>query len=124
MEQNYSQPGGGYTKINNNVLEELYKSPFNGTQIRAILVISRMTWGFHKDSRSFSYGWLAKAANLDKRNLRRAISLLVQANVIIKDKTGRWNKFAINQAHTSWELWKTHGNKRAKSSLHKGQGNP
>ena len=120
MEQNYSQPGNGYTKINNNVLRELYRSPFNGTQIRLILVISRMTLGFHRDSRALSYSWIAKEVNLDKRNVRRAVSLLVQAKVIIKNKTGRKNMLGINQIHTSWELWKTRGSGRVKIPPHKG----
>ena len=120
MEQNYSQPSNGYTKINNNVLRELYRSPFNGTQIRLILVISRMTRGFHMDSRALSYSWIAKEANLDKRNVRRAVSLLVQANVIIKSKTGRKNMFGINQIHTSWGLWETRGTRRVKIPPHKG----
>ena len=120
MEQNYPQPGKGYTKIDNNVLRELYRSPLNGTQIRLILVISRMTRGFHKESRAFSYGWIAKEANLDKRNVRRAVNLLVQAKVIIKNKTGRKNMLGINQVQTSWELWKTRGSRRVSIPLHKG----
>ncbi|MDP3015581.1 MAG: replication protein, partial [Deltaproteobacteria bacterium] len=85
-----------------------------------ILVISRMTRGFHKESRAFSYGWIAKEANLDKRNVRRSVSLLVQAKVIIKNKTGRKNMLGINQVQTSWELWKTRGSNRVKIPLHKG----
>jgi phage replication O-like protein O len=120
MEQNYSQHGNGYTKINNNVLREAYRSPFNATQIRIILAVIRMTCGWNKESKIISYGYLAREANLDKRNVRRAINLLVQAKVIIKNKTGRKNMLGINQVHTSWELWKTHGTKRAKPPLHEG----
>ena len=66
-----------------------------------------MTLGWNKESKIISYGYLAKEVNLDKRNVRRAVSLLVQAKVIIKNKTGRKNMLGINQFSTSWELWKT-----------------
>jgi phage replication O-like protein O len=111
MEQNYLQSNYGYTKINNEILKRFYSSPFNATQIRLILLISRMTGGFHRDSRIFTYGWLAKEANLDRRNVRRSVNLLVQARVIVKTKSGRKNMLGINQNHGSWELCKTHGAK-------------
>ncbi len=120
MDQVYSWPRGGYTKITNSILRAIYRSPFNATEIRIIFVIIRMTLGWNKESRIITYGYLAKEANLDKRNVRRAISLLVQAKVIIKNKAGRKNMLGINQVPTSWELWKTCGSKRVKIPLHEG----
>ncbi len=79
-----------------------------------------MTLGWNKESKIISYADLAKEVNLDKRNVRRAVSLLVQAKVIIKNKTGRKNMLGLNQVHTSWELWKTRGSIRVKIPLDKG----
>ena len=120
MTQTFSQPGEGYTRIINGILRAIYRAPFNATEIRVILAVIRMTRGWNKESKIISYGYLAREANLDKRNVRRAINLLVQAKVIIKNKTGRKNMLGINQVHTSWELWKTHGTKRVKPPLHEG----
>ena len=120
MDQIYSWPRESYTKITNSILRVIYRSPFNATEIRIILAIIRMTLGWNKESKIISYSYLAKEVNLDKRNVRRAVSLLVQAKVIIKSKTGRNNMLGLNQAPTSWELWKTRGSGRVKIPLHKG----
>jgi len=119
-EQIYSWPHDSYTKITNSILRVIYRSPFNATEIRIIFAIIRITLGWNKESKIISYGYLAKEVNLDKRNVRRAVSLLVQAKVIIKNKTGRKNMLGINQVSTSWELWKTRGIRRVKIPPHKG----
>jgi len=107
MTQPIFQINGGYTKIPNNILRAIYRSPFNGTEIRVIFFVIRMTNGWHKENKLLSYGYIAKEANLNKRNVRRAVNLLIQSNVIIKSKDGRKNKLALNQNHTTWQLCKT-----------------
>jgi len=124
MEQNFSQPGQGYTKIINSTLRAIYRAPFNATEIRVILAVIRMTSGWNKESKVISYGFLSKEANLDRRNLRRAVNLLVQAKVIIKTKSGRKNMLGINQNHGSWELCKTHSIRRASLPLEEGRVHP
>ena len=110
----------GYTKIPNNILRAIYRSPFNGTEIRVIFFVIRMTSGWHKENKLLSYGYIAKEENLNKRNVRRAINLLTQSKIIIKSKDGRKNKLALNQNPTTWELCKTQNIKGAKLSLYKG----
>lgn len=105
MTQAIFQINGGYTKIPNNILRAIYRSPFNGTEIRVIVFVIRMTSGWHKENKLLSYGYIAKEANLNKRNVRRAINLLIQSKVIIKSKDGRKNKLALNQNYTSWQLY-------------------
>ncbi len=120
MERTYFQPGQNYTKITNNILVALYKCSFNGTELRVILAILRMTRGWNKDSKIITYSYFAREVGLDKRNVRKAIRLLVRDNVIIKQKSGRKNVFGINQDHTFWELWKTRGIRRARMPLPEG----
>jgi len=120
MTETLFQNNGGYTKISNNVLRAIYRSPFNGTEIRVIIFVIRMTSGWHKESKLLSYGYIAKETNLNKRNVKRAINLLIQAKVIIKSKDGRKNKLALNQNLTTWQLWKTSDIEGAKLPLLKG----
>jgi len=79
-----------------------------------------MTSGWHKENKLLSYGYIAKEANLNKRNVRRAINLLTQSKVIIKSKDGRKNKLAVNQDPTTWEMCKTYNIKGSKLPLYKG----
>jgi len=120
MTQAFSQVGEGYTKIINSTLRAIYRAPFNATEIRVILAVIRMTCGWNKENKIISYSYLAKETDLDKRNVRRMVSLLVRSKVIIKSKAGRKNILGLNQIHTTWELWKTHSTRRAGTPLHKG----
>lgn len=107
MTQTFSQSCEGYTKIINSTLRAIYRTPFNATEIRVILAVIRMTHGWNKENKIISYSYLAKETDLDKRNVRRAVSLLVRSKIIIKSKAGRKNVLGLNQIHTTWELWKT-----------------
>jgi len=120
MNQNYPRPAGGYTRISNAILRAIYRAPFNATEIRVILAVIRMTCGWNRETKIISYGYLAKEANLDKRNVRRAVGLLVRAKVVVKSKIGRNNMLGINQDHATWELWKTHSSGRVRIPPHKG----
>lgn len=96
-----------YTKVPNNLLRVIYRLPFNGTEIRIILAVIRMTLGWNKLSKPISYGYLAREANLDIRNVKRTVKLLIQAKVISKSKDGRKNVLGINQNYVYWQLGKT-----------------
>ena len=80
--------------------------PFNGTQFRVILAIVRLTWGWGKETKTISYGYLAKEANLDKRNVRRAVDSLVRIKVIVKNKNGFKNRLGINRDYGAWNCGK------------------
>jgi len=120
MAQPILKINGGYTRIPNNILRAIYKSPFNGTEIRVIVFVIRMTSGWHKENKLLSYGYIARETNLNKRNVRRAINLLIQFKVIIKSKDGRKNKLALNHNYTTWQLCTGCNIEGAELPLHKG----
>lgn len=107
MIQPFLKVSGGYTKITNTILRTIYRTPLNGTEIRIILAIIRLTWGWNKETKVISYSYLAKEANLEKRNVKRTVKLLAEAKVIVKAKAGRSNMLGINRNYIYWELWKT-----------------
>ncbi len=120
MTQTIVKTKEGYTKIPNNILRAIYRSPFNGTEIRVIFFVIRMTNGWHKENKLLSYGYIAREASLDKRNVRRAINILIQSKVIVKSKDGRKNKLALNQNYPTWQLCTGRNIKGAKLPLHRG----
>jgi phage replication O-like protein O len=120
MTQTSFQASEGYTKIINSTLRAIYRAPFNATEIRVILAIVRMTRGWNKENKIISYSYLAKEVDLDKRNVRRAVSLLVRSKVIIKSKAGRKNILGLNQNYVTWELWKNHSTRRVGTPPYRG----
>ncbi|QAT16729.1 hypothetical protein BU251_02765 [Candidatus Velamenicoccus archaeovorus] len=107
MGKSYHHNDGFYTKINNDLLAALYKCPFNGTELRLILVVIRRTYGWNKASAFISYGCLADELGVDKRSIRRSMKLLVQDKVIFKESSFRTNLFSVNKDYASWRLWKS-----------------
>jgi len=79
-----------------------------------------MTSGWHKENKLLSYGYIAKEASLDKRNVRRVINILIQSKVIIKSKDGRKNRLALNHNYTTWQLCTGRNIEGAELPLYKG----
>lgn len=121
MERAYYYQPGGYTKVPNTMMRALYRFRFNGTQFRTIIFLIRMTNGWNKGSRIISYKSIAKELNLDRRSVRRTIKALIQNNVIIKQKSGRRNIWAMNHDGASWKLLITRRNRRTQTTPLKGR---
>ena len=107
MEQTYERLKGYFTGIPNCLLEVLYQCAFNGTQLRIILVVIRLTYGWRIEKTAISYGDLARALAVDKRSVRRVVAVLLQQRVLFKEKRGVKNILYINKEYTAWSLWIT-----------------
>lgn len=103
------QKENGYTPIYNEVLEAIYNSPFNATQLKIIMIICRYTYGFSRKEHSISETFISKAANISKRYISSELNKLVEQRVVIitkphTDITSRVLK--LNKHYDEW-LFKT-----------------
>ena len=76
----------GYTRIANEILEELAKFPFNGSQLRMILFLLRKTYGYRKKTDKISLSQWEKGTGLNKRTIQRELIQLEAMNVIIRNE--------------------------------------
>lgn len=99
------QKENGYTAIANEVLEQIYKLPLNGTQFKILLVILRYTYGFSRKQHEFSLAFLAEAVNVHKIQLQRELKKLIKFKIIFVVKFADFNNPQILKFNKNYDKW-------------------
>jgi phage replication O-like protein O len=97
----------GYTRIANEILEEVTKLPLNGTQFRIVIAIWRYTYGFQRKEHEISLAFLSSAAGLNERQTRRELNRLIDMNIIkvVKEATFTSSRvLAFNKYYNEWGI--------------------
>lgn len=109
------QKENGYTPIAHELLEEIPKYKFNGTQFKIIMIVWRYTYGFHRKSHDFSLSFLAEATGSDKSTIKKQLNSLINNKVLAVVEEATFNKprkLAFNKEYPEWEIQKsTQGDK-------------
>ena len=79
---NSPQIEDGYTRIANELMEQVPKYKLNGTQLRLILVIWRYTYGFKRKEHEFSLSFLAEALQTSRSQVNRELTALIERNIV------------------------------------------
>lgn len=94
----------GFTRIANEILEQLAKSKLSGLKISILLTVIRRSYGFQQKEAALSLSFLAKATGCRKNNVKKAIDELIADNYVSIDgqsfsnpRTVRFNK--------NWDSW-------------------
>jgi phage replication O-like protein O len=97
----------GYTRIANELLENLPRFKFNGTQLRIIMVVWRFTYGFKRKDHEMSLSFFVKATGLGKTQLDRELSNLISYNVLIVTEESTYTKsrkLGFNKHFDEWKI--------------------
>lgn len=95
----------GYTSIANEILYELCKISFNGTELKVIICIFRYTFGFRRKSHKLSASFIAKWINCDSRSVKRALKTLQEKKIIIcvnSEQKGVTSELMFNKNYEQW----------------------
>lgn len=94
-----------YTKIANELLENVPKFRFNGTQLRIILAIWRYTYGFNRKDHEFAISFLAEAIKASRSQVDRELSALIDRKVliVISGGNGKARVIRFNKNYDEWE---------------------
>lgn len=93
----------GYTKIANEIFEEIAKIKLSPTQYRLLFVIWRFTYGFNRKEHKMSLNFLSQAIGCDSRQIQRELKRLEERKVIFqKIKPGSYRKISFNKNHDEW----------------------
>lgn len=99
------QKENGSTDIANELLEIIYSSKFNGTELAIILCILRYTYGFHRKEHDLSITFIAKAINRHKLEVSKYINNLIKKNVLIEYEKPSFlssRQVGINKDYSKW----------------------
>ena len=107
------QPQYGHTQIANRILEAIIEGPFSDRQVKVLLVILRMTYGWKRKSVRMTEIELAERAGVVRGQVKRAgsafredVALLIKNRVILRLPTGRRALFAWG-FQKNFERWDT-----------------
>lgn len=98
------QTKNGYTRIANEILENIVKTDLNGTQLRIVMVIWRYTYGFRRKEYEMSLTFLSEALNTRKTHVVRELNVLIDRKIISVVGVGkrRGRILSFNKNYEEW----------------------
>lgn len=99
------QKENGSTDIANELLEAIYSSEFNGTELAILLCVLRYTYGFHRKKHELSLSFITKATHRHRNGVSRAINDLIKRNVLTQYSNPSFNstrEIGINKDYNKW----------------------
>ncbi|WP_336822981.1 replication protein [Sporosarcina sp. USHLN248] len=103
------QTENGFTKIANELLEQIATFKFNGSEFRIIMTIWRFTYGFNRKSHPLSTSFIAEAVGIENSRVRKVLKKLIDNNVIHVLEEATFNEsrvLAFNKNYASWKVEK------------------
>ncbi|QUH21452.1 replication protein [Alkaliphilus sp. B6464] len=95
----------GYTRIANELLEVIYSTKFNATQLKILLCIIRYTYGFGRKEHELSLSFISKATGVSRRYVSSELNKLIESNVVLVSKKYtdiESRKLMINKKYQTW----------------------
>lgn len=92
----------GYTRIANELFDEIIGAPVNDRERRVVLAIIRLTYGWNKKSDRIFAEDVAKLTKMHESRASKVICELVRRNVIFR-KGGSRSPITLNKDVPSWE---------------------
>lgn len=96
-----------YTRITNEILVEIAKSKFNGTQYGIIICILRNTYGFQRKSHRLSLSFISEATRTKKNQVKRELDKLIEMKVVKVYDEGNYNTsrdIGFNKYFSEWQI--------------------
>jgi len=94
----------GYTRIANELLEALARCHFTAAQLRIIIIIARLTYGYKKRAAPISTRKIAEACQLKPWLVRYSVSVLISKNVLFREN-GQRGEIGINNHVDQWQIY-------------------
>ena len=81
----YQLESGGYMRLVNQILEDLITAPFTSRQLRILLCVIRLTYGYKKKRRRISLERFADMTGLPLQHCSTEVKKLIAMNVMTRD---------------------------------------
>lgn len=74
-----------FTQIPNDVLESIYTSNLNATQLKILLLLWRYTYGYHRTNFMLSVSLAAKILGISEQSCMRQLKQLIEMGIVLVD---------------------------------------
>jgi phage replication O-like protein O len=92
----------GYTRIANELMEEILRFGFSARELLVIFAIIRKTYGYGKKSDDISASQIGDACNIARQHVTSTLNSLAIRNVITKSSGRFGSVIGIQKNHTKW----------------------
>jgi phage replication O-like protein O len=99
------QKENGFSPIANEIIEQLVKFPLNGTQWRIIAVLWRFSYGYSRKEAELSESYVSKATGIDRRKIRREISVLIDNGFVLVTREATFTSPRILKFNKNYDEW-------------------
>lgn len=99
---NEVQLENGYTRVANEILDNIAKLKLSPTQHSIIYIIWRYTYGFSRKEHNISLTFLSNATNCDLRNIQRELKKLISRKIINSVTKGNIRILSFNKNYNQW----------------------
>lgn len=92
------QAENGYTRIANEILDEILRRDFTERELKIIFCVIRNTYGWNRKMHQMSLNYIARATGMNRANVSRSRSSLLASRVLVSDN----DKYGIQKDYTRW----------------------
>lgn len=92
-----------YTRISNGILEALALQKMSGSEAQVMFYLFRKTYGWQKKTDEISLSQFARGTGMLSQHVCRALTKLVDKNILLCDRSGRITRYGINKHYQNWE---------------------
>lgn len=99
------QPDKNWTKVHNGILEVLASTNFTARELRCLLYLLRMTYGYQCKESPISLSEWEQGTKLKRGHVSSTLKELVARNIITKEETGARSKpvWSFNKYFEQWQ---------------------
>lgn len=98
------QKEDGHTAINNEVLEQLVKTPLLASEYQVILFVIRKTWGWHKKEDVISFSQFMDGTGLSRGTTNKTLKNLILRKILVRvTRLGKQKiSYSFNKYYKTW----------------------
>lgn len=93
----------GHTRIANELYEHVMAAPFTLREMRVVLAVIRLTYGWNRKQARVTGGLLAKLTGIHESHVAKVLAGLIEKNVIIRHGGSR-SPVSLNKHADQWRL--------------------
>lgn len=102
---------GHYLQLSHEILERLIHCSVSGRELKAVLYVIRMTYGFKRKEAEISSLELSEALGIDQRDSRKVMVSLCEKRIIVKTSSHKGVRPPQYSLEKDWEKWDFGGRK-------------
>jgi len=101
------QKENGYTRIANELIEQLASRDLSGRELRLLLVVMRKTWGWGKRRDRISLGQITKLTGIGRQHVATVVGRLVERQYVKRFLPGSERGMRAYEIQKDYDLWDT-----------------